>query len=181
MLYGITLPPYSLVKKFEGKGNWAIKKYYQFPFNIFYKKKFKMIVDMLTPGKVYRNILDFGGGPAEIFKKELGKHAMSVTSYDLPMIDPRWKFDVIVCASVLEFLPLSHVLPQLKKAIAPKGFMIVASPMETWLTRLYFKIIGDPHIRRSEVSMLRQLEDYFEIKEYKSWFGLYFACKAVPK
>ena len=181
MLYGIALPPYELVRKYESQGNWAVKKYYQFPFNIFYKKKLRMIIDMLQPGKIYRNILDFGGGPAQIFKKELGKHAMSVTSYNLPIIDPRWKFDVIVCASVLEFVSFQHTLKGLSKSLAPRGFMVVASPMDNWITRLYFWAIGDKNLRHTHTQMLKQLERYFDITEYKSWLGLYFACKAVPK
>lgn len=181
MLYGITLPPYHLVKKYEGAGNWAIKKYYQFPYNIFYKKKLKMIVDMLTPGKIYRNILDFGGGPGEIFKKELGKHAMSVTSYNLPLIDPRWKFDVIICGSVLEFVNFNYTIKGLRTALAPRGFMVVASPMDNWLTRFYFWMIGDKETRHNHIQIKLQIERYFDVIEYKEWLGLYFVCKAVAK
>lgn len=178
MLYGIALPPYELVKKFEGQGNWAVKKYYQFPFNIFYKKKFKMIIDMLTPGKIYRNILDYGGGPAEIFKKELGKHAMSVTSYNLPLIDSRWRFDVIILGSVLEFTKPAEVLQKLRGALAPKGLIIIASPMKNFFTDLYFKLVGDKNSRLSHQTMKYEIDIHFRILDYKTWLGLYFVCKA---
>lgn len=179
MLYGITLPPYEVVQRFEGKGNWALKKYYQFPFNVFYKKKFKMIIDHFPAGKIYWNILDFGGGPAEIFKHELGKRAIRVKSYDLPFVDPAWRFDVIVCASVLEFTNLSTILKGLHGVLNRKGFMVVASPMHGWASRLYFWLLRDKKHRHTHTEILEALKKYFVIKEYKTWLGLYFSCKVV--
>lgn len=182
MLYGIALPPYAKVKHHEGKGNFAVKKYYQFPFNFFYVWKLRMIVDMLGLGLLYRNILDFGAGTAEIFKTELQRHAFSVKCTDMKSyIDLRWRFDVVVCSSVLEFVPVEKVLWGLRDVMTPSGVLVVASPMDTWLSRFYFKLIGDKNKRHSHGLICNFLRRDFKEVAYKEWLGLYFVMKVKKK
>lgn len=176
MLYGLTLPEYNEVSHLEGKGNFAVKKYYQFPYKYFYLKKLKMIVDALGKWKIYRNILDFGCGEAKIFKNELYKYALSVTCADkLNDINYTWKFDVIVCASVIEFLPIKVAAQILKNILKPGGKIIISSPMQTKLSRFYFWLIQDANQRYSQDEILEGFEEMgFKVKEYKEWLGLYF-------
>lgn len=177
MFDSIALPPYPSLKRYEGKGNWAIKKYYQWPYSLFYRHKLKMIVEMLGKKK-HNNILDFGAGPG-IFTKELSKHAISVKSFDLgDVMDLRWKFDVIVCASVLEFVPLEHTLKLLKALMKPKGILIVGSPMDSKFSRAYFKFIKDKNTRYSHQEIIEAMEKVFGIVAEKSWMNLYFTAKA---
>lgn len=182
MLHSLSLPSYSKVKDYEGQGNYAVSRYYKFPFSFFYRQKLKMIVRLLDEGKIYRNILDFGAGKAEIFREELSKHALQVKCTELQdVIDPRWKFDVIVCASVLEFTNLVVSLRVLKSLIAPNGMLVAASPMNTWLSHLYFKLIGDKNKRHSHKEILNEAAKHYFITSYKEWFGLYFVFKGYPK
>lgn len=181
MFSRLLLPPYGSLKHLEGKGNYAIKKYYQFPYYLFYRHKLKMIVNMLGD-KTYENILDFGSGPG-IFTSELKRHAHSVKSFEInDVIDWRWKFDVIVCASVFEFLPaLNSYLNGLGQLMRYKSFMIVGSPMDTWLSRLYFKLIKDTNKRHSHIEILDALRNNFNVLDYKEWLGLYFVAKVGHK
>lgn len=173
MFRSLSLPPYETLKKFEGKGNWAIDKYYKFPHRVFYRKKLKLIDSMMD--KKYGNILDFGSGPG-IFTKQLKKHANVVRSYDLGDVwDNRWKFDLIVCASVLEFVPLYMTLNNLKKVM--KKDMIVSSPMDTALTRKYFKDIKDKNKRHTHQEIMEALRENFKVEKYKEWMGIYFCVK----
>lgn len=182
MLYGLTLPPYKLVQEFEGKGNYAVKKYYQFPFNIFYLKKFRMILDMMGAFRVAR-IMDFGCGPARLLKQELTKRSFyPVTCIDEgDTISEKTKYDTIVCASVLEFTAVSITVEELRDALSPLGHLIVASPLDSWLSRFYFWIIGDKWPRRPNAYVLSTIYKYFDVIEYKEWFGLYFVLKAKHK
>ena len=174
---GLLLPKFRAVKIYQGKGPYAIDKYYKWPWKVFYRHKLKMIVRMLGNQKYY-NILDFGSGPG-IFLEELRKHAQFVVGYerDEP-INRAWKFDVIVCASVLEFCQLHHTLGLIKSLLKPGGFIVVASPMETKLSRFYFKLIGDKSSRHSHDVIFSEIGKKFRISEYKTWLGAYFCLKA---
>lgn len=182
MLHSLALPKYESVKDYEGQGNYAVAKYYRFPFSFFYRQKLKMIVRMLEKGKIYKNILDFGSGKAEIFREELEKHALQVKCIEAQdILDFRWKFDVVVCASVLEFVQLPVAISILKNVTHKNGMIVGASPMDTWATRLYFRLIGDKNLRNTHKVILNELSKYFFIIEKKEWLGLYFSFKGYPK
>lgn len=178
----ITLPPYSQIANLDGTGNFAVKKYYHWPFSFFYKKKLKMILDILEPKRHYYNILDFGCGEAQIFKPELSNLCQRVVCVDKAEdIDLRWSFDMVICASVLEFVELPVAVARLKMVTRPKGVLVVASPLNTWLTRLYFKLIGDTNKRHTEKEIIDEVAKRFFIVEYKKWLGLYFVLRGYPK
>ena len=181
LLHPLRLPDYHSIKGWEGKGNWTVKKYYQFPYRFFYRHKFRMIVDMIPKGKIYRNILDFGTGPG-IFMEELKRHALFVKGFDKgDNIDPRWKYEAIVCASVLEFCSLDLMLPLLSQILHPKGNLLIASPSSNWFTEGYLKLAGDKHFRNNHKTILSKVSKYFRIVEYHDWLGLYFSIKAAKK
>jgi hypothetical protein len=177
----ITLPPYSQVEKYEGLGNFAIGKYYKFPYNIFYTMKFKLIVSLLSD-HLYKNILDFGSGPAEIFRPELKKHGLVVTCLDRENeLDIRSSYDLIVCASVLEFVWLQTTIARLRRVCKENGSIIICSVCDNWMTRLYFRLIGDENTRHSKSEIMSHVNKYFKVVQEKSWMGLYWVCKAYPK
>lgn len=182
MRHSLVLPPYSKVRDYDGKGNYAIRKYYRLPYSFFYRHKLRMILKELDSKRIYRNLLDFGSGPAEIFRESLERHAITVKCVDtLSYIDPRWKFDVVVCASVLEFVDLDFTVPLLKSIIAPNGMLIGASPMKTRLSKLYFSLIKDSSKRNSHEAIINSISKHFFLVGQKEWFGLYFSFKAYPK
>ena len=175
---GLRLPPFASLKNLEGKGNFAVSKYYQFPYRFFYRYKLKMIVDLMPKGQVYHNILDFGSGSG-IFEPELKRHALFVKRFDKhDIIDKRWRFDAIVCASVLEFCQLPHTVGLLYDLLKPEGKLYVGSPMETGLTKLYFKLIKDKNKRNNHAKILSEVSKKFRIEKYNSWMNLYFSLRA---
>lgn len=175
----LDLPPYHELQRYEGTGNYAIWKYYQWPYRIFYRKKLKMILSLITKTPDCR-ILDFGAGPG-IFTKTLQAVGV-VKSIDFrDTIDPRWKFDLIICGSVLEFVDLKPALHTLKFMTKPGSEIIVASPMKTWLSRLYFKSIKDTKSRHSHEVIIEEMSKVFHVETVKKWFGLYFALRARCK
>ncbi len=176
----LTLPKYSQIIAQEGKGNWAVKKYYQFPYRYFYRHKIRMLSNMMR-GNSYKAIMDFGSGPG-MLSKELLKYSDNVKTFDIgDTVDPRWRFDAVVCSSVLEFTNLYYVLKLISLFILPDGHLYVVSPMDTKLTRYYFKSIKDTHLRHSQDTIKEVINRYFIIKEYKEWMGLYFALRAVKR
>lgn len=177
-LSSITLPPYASVARYEGKGNYAIDKYYKLPYRFFYRHKLKMIIDLMQKDHIYQNILDYGSGPG-IFMYELKKHALFVHQFNrFYKIDSRVRFELVICASVLEFCKLEETLSEIKSIIRPGGKLIVASPQSNKLTRLYFRLIQDTYKRHSEDDIIAAVSKLFQIEEYKSWCGLYFALRA---
>ena len=181
MLHSFTplkLPPYSSLKHLEGQGNYAISKYYKLPYRFFYRYKLRMILGLMPKGVIYHNILDFGSGSG-IFELALKKHALFVKQLDLnSIIDRRWKFDAIVCSSVLEFCQFPYTTSLLSDFLKPGGKLYIASPMETKLTRLYFKLIKDKNKRNSHAKILSEISKQFRIEKYHSWMNLYFALRA---
>lgn len=178
----LKLPPYDTVKKYEGKGNWAIGKYYTFPFSLFYRHKLKMIIKLVrsvTKNRRLYNIIDYGSGPG-IFTKELKRHATKVYSYDVDtLLNPSWRFDMAVCSSSLEFMHLHHELRKISGILKPGGVVVVGSPMKTWVSGLYFKMIGDINGRHSHEAIISAIGNHFKIQKTTYWFGLYFTVKAV--
>ena len=173
------LPLYESLKEHEGKGNFAIKKYYQFPFSLFYRHKLKMILSLMDSR--YRSILDFGSGPG-IFLPTLRKRSDVVVGFEKgDKFDPRWSFSLVICASVLEFCDLTPTIGFIRILMSKKGELIIASPMDTWISRLYFKLINDKNVRHSHKVILEELKRWYVIESYKEWFGLYFLCKARLK
>lgn len=184
MFHSITLPAYNKVAALDGRGNYAIKKYYKFPFRLFYRHKLKMIASIvrdISKEQYIYNIIDYGSGPG-IFKEELKKHATKVYSYDVDSIfNASWRFDVAVCSSSLEFMQLHHELNKINKVLKVGGYLVVGSPMKTWVTNLYFRLIGDKNGRHSHEAIISAVSNYFKIEECKTWLGLYFTIKAYKK
>lgn len=180
MFYRLALPPYESVRHFDGMGNFAVDKYYRWPFSFFYQKKLKMMVEML--GKDMRsNVLDFGCGEAKIFETELKRHFFNVSCADrVSDLNPLGRYETITCASVLEFVWLPTTIKRLKRLLKPNGFMVVASPLKNRLTDFYFKLIGDKESRHSHKEIMGYIMRDFRVVEYKEWFGLYFCLKATP-
>lgn len=181
MLYGfkaLRLPPYSSLKSYEGGGNYAIGKYYRFPYRFFYRHKLRMILSLMEKDKIYHNILDYGAGPG-IFTPALKKHALFVKNFNHgDVLDPRWRFDAIVCCSVLEFTELGFTLATIKRLLNPGGKLYVASPMDSWLGEAYFTSIGDRHRRHSHKKILSEVSKQFRLEKYHTWMNLYFALRA---
>jgi 2-polyprenyl-3-methyl-5-hydroxy-6-metoxy-1,4-benzoquinol methylase len=139
-----------------------------------------MIVDMM-PLKVQYNILDLGAGPG-IFSKELKKHALRVKSVDrLEEVDLNWRFDIVVCASYLEFVNVEQALFIINQVLNPSGLLIIASPMENILTKIYFRLCRSSVRRRSHKTIFWAISERFNILEHKKWLSLYFAIKAQKR
>lgn len=139
-----------------------------------------MIVNLMED-KMYKNCLDYGAGPG-IFTPELKKHAYSVLSHDINnAVDLRWKFELIVCASVLEFCHLNTTLDFLHGICRHNGTILVASPMQTKMSKAYFKSIKDDKIRYSHTEIIGAVSKRFEIEKIDYWMGLYFALRARKK
>lgn len=182
MLHSLALPPYESVKHLEGKGGYAVDKYYRHPYKFFYKKKLEMVLSYLTPGRLYMSILDFGCGQAKILLPSLQRRACFVDSVDrIEDVDTKADYSVIVCASVLEFVDLPRYLKVLREALHKNGMLIVASPMQTFFAEYYFHLIKDRKRRHSHKDILATVRKHFYVSGYKEWFGLYFSFKAVPK
>lgn len=177
----LVLPSYDTVKDEEGKGNWAVNKYYKWPYSFFYRKKLNLILGLIG-NDYYHNILDFGAGPG-IFRPALKKKALFVVSCNtVDEINDRWKFDAVVCASVLEFCDLEQVLPILKNCLkVSRGKLYVASPLKNRLTNLYFKLINDNTKRNSHTEIKDAISKHFKIYAYRTWMNLYFALKASAR
>lgn len=181
MLYGLTLPPYSQVSHLNGRGNYAVDKYYKLPHSLIYQYKIKMVRDLLKPDHIYRNLMDFGGGPG-ILLPELKKHALRVFSYEKgEPISPYWNFEAIVCASVLEFCPLETTIKMLAGFLKKGGDIIIVSPMTSRASSLYFKMIGDKNIRNTHIDITNAVSKHFKIVERTNLFSLYFGLRATTK
>ena len=170
-------PPYDTVRVHEGKGNYAVAKYYKWPWRAFYRHKLKMIVDLMD-GEFYDSLLDFGSGPG-VLKPELSRHALRYLAIDSNTWPSIQGVDCIVAASTLEFVNLDIVLPRLAKILRPNGAFIVASPMQNLLTSAYFGLIGDKKQRHSETQIIEAISDHFKIERIDNWMNLYFALRAT--
>ncbi len=175
MLDGLALPPYAQIKHLEGTGNFAVKKYYQWPYRYFYRKKLKMIVGMMR--KSYDSILDFGSGSG-VFGPELCKHSTLVVTYEKDEYIDKG-YDLVVCASVLEFTELPKTLGLIRYIMNPNAELIVASPMKSWLSKKYFGLINDKSDRIPHTRIISEIGKFFKIEKIEYWNNLYFCLKAV--
>ena len=180
MSHSLLLPPLSKVVEYEGTGNFSVKRYYKWPFSFFYCHKLDMILDLMDSGRVYISIVDFGCGKAKILKESLNIRSLNVSCVDKDD-DIKGRYDLIVCASVLEFVNLKLVLPRLKSHLIHGGQLIGASPMDTRLSRFYFRLIGDKRKRHSHKTILTELHKQFFVTKKVEWFGLYFSFKAYAR
>ena len=181
MSNNLILPPLSQVIDHEGKGNFAVSKYYTWPFRYFYCKKLGMIMDMLDEGRVYKSTLDFGAGAARIMERTLKTRTWKYTAIDLDDAQPIEKFDLIVCGSVLEFVDIDDTLKYFKKHLLQGGQIIGSSPMKSILSSIYFTLVNDNMTRHSHKSIMESLEKHFYIVHKREWMGLYFSFKATLK
>ena len=179
MLYNlftsISLPSYSKVAHLEGRGNYAVSKYYKLPHSIFYQQKLKMA--KFLAARMYYNCLDYGSGPGitSYFLKSIARRVKSFDKTDI--YDKHWKFDLIFCGSVLEFCNLDVEIPKIKAIMAPWGHLIVASPMKNIITNAYFRLIGDKHKRNSHNDIISSIGKHMKIERTLTWMNLYFALR----
>jgi len=182
LLNPIKLKPYDAVKKLEGTGNFAVSKYYRQPYRFFYRKKLYMMRNLIEKkNRKYHNALDFGSGSG-ILLPELSRYAHYALTCDVnSIIDPRSQYEIIVCGSVLEFCHLDFTMKLLKKKLKLVGQLIVASPMKTFMSDMYFKSIKDDNQRHGHKDIIAHIKNHFKIEVYQEWLGLYFALRAVHK
>ena len=167
----LTFPTYSSVKEYEAQGNWAVKKYYLPPWRFFYRHKIRMIERALR-GRHFDTMMDFGAGPG-IMTLEWQKYAGHVYSIDRDNeLYP--KVDMTICSSVMEFVPLKKTFEKLSSLTKE---IIIASPMDTAASRLYFNSINDRIARNSHQDILKEMAGYFTINYFRSWHGLYFCAR----
>ena len=178
MRNSLILPPYSEVAKYEGQGNFAVRKYYQWPYSLFYRHKLNMILDFMHKPR-YKSILDYGCGLANIFGPTLSKRTSKLVSFDKDDPEPIGKFELIVCASVLEFVDLDYTLKFLKKHLVEGGEIIGASPMTTTISSAYLRLIGDKSKRNPHYYVLRKLNENFNSIYIDEWCGLYYSFKGI--
>ena len=179
MSHRLLLPPLSTISHLEGTGNFAVSKYYHWPWAPIYQTKLKMMLELLDTRRMYRSTLDYGCGAAQIMRPTLEKLSDKITSVDKDDAEPIGKFDLIICGSVLEFVNLDETLHFFQKHLAQGGQIVGASPMDTPMTRLY--LISDLNKRHSHHYIMRKLKEYFNVTHSSSWLGLYFSFKAVAK
>ena len=156
-------------------GDWATWQYYKFPWSYFYQKKLYMIRDLMTKDE-YESILDYGTGSG-VFLKELGQYTNDVKGF-FDYVKIERKFELVVCGSVLEFVDLGYTLPILEILLPHGGELIVASPMTSWKTKLYFKTIGNKQKRNHHETIIKAIGKKFYIEEITYWEDLYFALRA---
>lgn len=173
--YPLTFPPYSSVKHLDGTGNFAVKKYYFYPWRYFYRHKIRMIEKMLRD-HIFESLMDFGAGPG-LMTKQWEKYAYSVYPVDkqstvLPDVD------MTICASVMEFVRLQQTFKHLSYVTKE---IIIASPMKNRFTEKYFELIGDINIRNSHTEIIHEMGNYFDMEDLEVWHGLYFCVKGTRK
>ena len=176
----LRFPPYRSVAHHESEGNWAIKKYYQWPYRYFYRHKIRMIERALR-GKRYEAAIDFGSGPG-ILTKQWFQYVPTVHCVDKHYVMPKDKVGLIICSSVMEFVDdLDETFKSLAEHLNKDGDIVVASPMDTDITKIYFSAIGDRELRHSHQDILSSMSRYFNIRSYKTWAELYFCAMGKPK
>ena len=176
----LELPPLESVQHLEGKGNWAVKKYYEWPYSFFYQQKLRMILKILDDYRpFYWNILDFGSGSG-ILKPELSKRCMTLKSVNSTKeMNYYSMFESVVCGSVLEFCELSRTIPIIKSVMKRGSILCIASPMKTPISELYFRSIGDNKERNHHKSIVEYVSTYLHVTSYTEWHGLYFSIGAI--
>lgn len=173
--YPLTFPKYYLVKRHEGQGDFAIRKYYMYPWRYFYRHKIRMIERLLRHDR-FNSIMDFGAGPG-LMTSQWKKYAHEV--YSIEKHHTQWpKVNMTICASVMEFVPLKETFENLKEHT---NEIIVASPMQTSRSNFYFKFINDKNKRHSQKEILDEMAAHFNIHSYTTWMGLYFCARGIRK
>ena len=175
LTHPLTFPKYSFVKCLEGKGNYAVRKYYVYPWRYFYRHKVRMI-ERLLRGRHFNKILDFGSGSGVLID-QWKKFANNIHTADKGYTNLP-KVDMTICASVMEFVNLHYTFEELSKKTDE---IIVASPMCTDLSAMYFDLIRDTNIRNCHDDIMDAMAKHFEIKDYKEWLGLYFCARGVKR
>ena len=174
--YPLSFPSYSSVAGYEGKGNYAVSKYYQYPWRWLYRHKVRMIERALR-GNKFELMLNFGSGPG-ILDYELYKYTKFLVNYDIGCPEINGRYDIAVCASVMEFVSLKDTFEKLSQHTEE---IIVTSPMKTSLSDYYFRLIEDKHQRHPHQDILENMVRYFSINYYRSWCGLYFCARGIRK
>lgn len=173
--YPLSFPSYTSVKEYEGKGNYAVSKYYQYPWRWLYRHKIRMI-ERAIRGEYFNSIMDFGSGPG-IMTNQWKKQAHEIYSVDKRNIQIP-NVHLTICSSVMEFVPLEHTFETLSQHTHE---IVVASPMKTSLSDYYFRIIEDHNQRHSHQDILKNMVRYFSINYYRSWCGLYFCARGIRR
>lgn len=171
----LSFPKYSKVKHHENRGNWAVKKYYFWPWRFFYRHKVRMI-ERAIRGDRFNSLMDFGAGPG-ILTLQWNKYAHEVYSINeghsqLPNVN------MTICSSVMEFVPLKETFEMLSKHT---NEIIIASPMKSALSDYYFRLIEDKAVRHSHEQITSEMARYFSINYYKDWGGMYFVARGIKK
>ena len=171
----LKFPRYDSVKGFEGQGNWAVNKYYYYPWRYFYRHKVRMIEKLLR-GRKFSSIMDFGSGPG-LLCKEWEKYSDYVCPIEkgdnfIP------KVELAICASVLEFVDL----PSTSKLLSEKcKEVIIASPMTSEFTQKYFSFIGDRNRRNSHYEIITAMSQYFNFTHLEYWKQIYFCARGFKR
>ncbi len=170
----LKFPSYKSVKRFEGLGNWAVKKYYQWPYRYFYRHKVRMIERMLRD-KHYDSMIDFGAGPG-VLTEQWYRFSTKVLPLDMINPMPEEKVDLIICSSVMEFTDLDETFKALSGCLKKNGDIVVASPMKTDISDVYFGFINDRNARNSHDEIIKSMSKHFRVRKIKTWWGLYFCA-----
>lgn len=175
LTHPLKFKPYHSVKHLEGEGNWAISKYYKWPYRYFYRHKIRMI-EMMLRDRRYRSAIDFGCGPAILVNQwhEYAEDVFLVDEYDQL---PNKKVDLIICSSVMEFVDdLDKTFSDLAKCLEDNGDIVVASPMYSFSSEAYFAIINDRNKRHGHADILTAMSKHFDMRHYRTWLDLYFCA-----
>ena len=153
-------------------------KYYIYPWRYFYRHKVRMIEKQIREQR-FNSILDFGSGPG-LMRNEWEKHAKEVILFDKESENDVYfpPVSIAICASIMEFVNLKYTFEKLANSTKE---IIVASPMQNRLSKLYFKLIGDKNMRHSNQEIMDEMIKHFYIKHYESWMGLYFCAYGVKR
>ena len=137
------------------------------------------MIEKVLRGKYYDTLLDFGSGPG-LMLDEWGKYAKEVILFDTEYEgEPYIPFvNITICASVMEFVDLMETFNKLANST---NEIIVASPMKTAISKLYFNLIRDNIPRNSEQDILAEMTRHFRLLDYTSWNSLYFCAYGVKR
>ncbi len=138
------------------------------------------MIERMLRDKKYESAMDFGAGPG-ILNDEWQKYSKEIVPVDMMNPIPKRKFGLIICSSVMEFTELDRTFGELSECLSKDGDIVVASPMESDFSAVYFGYIGDRTIRNSHEDILSSMEKYFTIRKKTSWLGLYFCAIGKKK
>lgn len=171
LTHPLTFPKYSLVKQYENGGNFAVSKYYHFPWRFFYRHKIRMIEKAIRDER-FGSIMDFGCGPGlmhdEWLKFSDKVYLIEKYANYIP------KVDLAICASVMEFVDLKKTMRLLSMSCDQ---IVISSPMRNSITETYFNAVGSYHTRNSHEEIISEMLKYFNLTHYESWMGLYFCAR----